>query len=65
MISDPGDISKMQGAMTKLSDATEKLCDVRHSHHTLPDDAIAVQVGIDRMATAKLALSQLIPPEVV
>lgn len=64
MITDPPDINKMQGAMTKLSDATEKLCDVRHSQHTLPNDAIAVQVGIDRIAAAKLALSELIPPEV-
>lgn len=64
MISDPNDITKMRGALDKFSDATQKLCDVRHSEHTLPNDAIAVQIGIDRTAAAKLALSELIPPEV-
>lgn len=62
MILDPGDVTKINGAFVKLDDAVEKLCDVRLSVHTTPDDVLQVLKAIDELAATKMALSLLIPP---
>ncbi len=64
MLTDPGSIDKVRGAMAKLDDVEAKICDVRLATSTeVQDKAICIE-AIDLAAAAKMALSQLVPPVV-
>jgi len=63
MLTDPGDIGKIQGALEKLTDATEKLCGCVLSSTVTEQDHQVIQDTIDAIGAYKQGLSLLIPPE--
>lgn len=63
MLTDPGDIRNVQGALQKYLDARQSLCEVIHEHTASAADAASVQQVIDHVAAASQHLSTLLPPE--
>jgi len=62
MLTDPGHIQKVLGALDKLTDAIDKICDVRIDATVPPEDRAILVTVIHRISDAKLTLSALIPP---
>lgn len=62
MLTDPGSITKTEGAITKLADAENKLCDVQLAPTTSPNDKASVITVINSLAANTQVLSLLLPP---
>lgn len=63
MLTDPGSIDKVRGAIQKLADVEPKLCDVMLDGSTLPEDNAILQHAINLCACASMRASETIPPE--
>lgn len=63
MLTDPGDIGKVEGALQKFLDAREKLCEVIHGNTASSADAASVQQVIDTVAAGSQHLSTILPPK--
>lgn len=63
MLTHVGDIGKVQGAIDKLTDATEKLCGCVLSETVGMEDHMKIQSQIDSIGMIKQILSMLLPKE--
>lgn len=63
MITDPASILKVKGAMTKLQDAKEKLCDCVASPAIPIADLKTIQEEVDRIGVITMRLSVIIPAD--
>jgi len=63
MLTDPGQIQKVQGALDKIADATEKLCAVRNDEDAHLADRVFIHNVINDLCASKLILSTVIPPD--
>ena len=62
MLTDPGQILKIEGALDKLTDAVQKLCDVTTDQTAPPDDRVFIRRCIKEISSAKIALSTVLIP---
>lgn len=60
---DPGAIGKVQGAIQKLTDANDKLCEVYTDPAVSTADKLAIRRSLTGIAQAKMDASGVLPPE--
>jgi len=63
MLTDPGQIQKVQDALNKIGDANEKLCAVRNDENASLPDRVFIHNVITDLCASKLILSTVIPPD--
>jgi len=61
MLTDPGAIAKIEGAMTKLDDAMVKACDVFTNGPATAEDRLTIHHASADIGEAKFLLSSVLP----
>lgn len=62
MITDPEQVQNLLNGLQKLTDSTDKFCEVRLAPSTSHEDLVKLVTYLDQIAATKQNLSLLLPP---